>query len=282
MRLTSTSTQRTYRYVRIGIIGAVVVLAVTLTLVFVFEGPQPSISAVYYTDGRTVFTGVLFAVALGLLTLAGHSVEQILLGIAALYAPIIAIVPTPHRGPDLPNAGISCPGLPGCVPDIGPERIGILTVVIAGALGIAAAAIITRRERTLTPGTVAGLVACAATVIGVLVWLLVGPASLLALGHLVAAGIFFMLMTAVAVISAVVAAPRWRVVYAIVAIGMAAALVLLGFGFTAAGGPPLVLIGEAVLIVLFGAFWIAQTVQKWNEVDPALLPAGGIPHPASR
>ena len=95
MRLIGTSTQRTYRYVRIAIVGAVVLLLVSLAAVVVSDGPVSSISAMYYTPARGVFTGALFAIALALIALSGHSVEQALLDIAALFAPLIAIVPTP-------------------------------------------------------------------------------------------------------------------------------------------------------------------------------------------
>ena len=90
----STSTQRTYRYVRLGIIGAVAAIFVSLIAVGTTYGWPTSISALYYTPGSTVFVGALFAVTLGLLALSGHSVEQALLDLAAVVAPLIAIVPT--------------------------------------------------------------------------------------------------------------------------------------------------------------------------------------------
>jgi hypothetical protein len=30
-------------------------------------------------------------------------------------------------------------------------------------------------------------------------------------------------------------------------------------------------VGEAGLVLLFAVFWIAQTVQRWDDVDPAIL-----------
>src|SRR5690606_393488 len=85
MRWPSTSTYRTYRYVRLAIVGAVVLLAVSLNTVFVDDGPITSISALVYTPGRSIFVGVLFAITLALVALSGHSLEQVLLDLAALF-----------------------------------------------------------------------------------------------------------------------------------------------------------------------------------------------------
>jgi hypothetical protein len=56
-----------------------------------------SISHYYYTPARIIFVGALCAAALALLTLAGKGVQSYLLDIAALLAPLIAIIPTPVK-----------------------------------------------------------------------------------------------------------------------------------------------------------------------------------------
>ena len=279
MQLSSTSAQRTYRYVRISIVGAVAVLGVALVVVTAAHGPVTSLSALFYTPARTVFTGVMFAVALAFLALSGHSVEQVLLNLAALFAPAIAIVPTPVAPGDGPGIDPICAdGIP-CVPAgyIPEVRTGIVTLVVTAILGAALAVILARLQRTLTPGVAVAAVAAVVLAAVALVWGLAADASLLRIGHLIATGGFFGLMVAVAIVSAVTSRDAWRRLYAGVAIGMGAFLVYLGTVMIArlAGadqtGQPWILVGEAGLVLLFAVFWIAQTVQRWDDVDPAIL-----------
>jgi hypothetical protein len=280
MQLTSTSTQRTYRYVRLSIVGAVVLLAVAIVQVFAVDGPITSVSAVYYTPARTIFTGVLFAVALALLALSGHSLEQALLDLAALFAPLIAIVPTPIGTGDVPGLTVTCPTPAPCVPagEMPGIRAGMTAVLILAVLGVAAAIVLSLVQRTLS--TSLGLLIAAAGVIvaGIGVWWLVSPESFAATAHLVATGAFFGVIAAVSVVSSVAASGGWRILYAAIAgltlLDVALLLVVLvlrdtGTDLVAATGIPFVLIGESIALLLFAAFWVAQTVQNWNEVDPA-------------
>ncbi|QAY58626.1 hypothetical protein ET475_00470 [Microbacterium protaetiae] len=277
MQLASTSTQRTYRYVRLTILGAVFALAVSLIIVVAADGPVTSLSALFYTPGRTVFTGVLFAVALALLALSGHSVEQVLLDVAALFAPLIAVIPTPLGVGDAP--GVECPGQTPCVPAEYTAGVhnGVITFVVVVIVGAGCALVLGRGQRTMSRGVVIAVAAAVVVALAMLVWLLVWPAALLQTGHLVVTAGFFGLMSAVAVVSAVASVGRWRVIYLVVAIGMAASLLFLaavGIARLAGAdlaGQPWILVGEVGLIAFFAAFWIAQTAQKWNEVDPSLL-----------
>ncbi|WP_036283319.1 hypothetical protein [Microbacterium luticocti] len=280
MRTGTTSTQRTYRYLRIGIVGAVGVMALSLLVVTVALGPVTSLSALFYTPARTLFTGVLFAIALALLALSGHSLEQLLLDLAAVFAPLIALLPTPIAPGDVPGVGGGCAGASPCVPALfGPEvRIGVTTYAICVLAGAVVAVVLTRLQGTLSRGVAVAIGAAVFVAAGALAWVLADPASLMRVGHLVATGVFFTLMIAVAVIAAITSPAAWRRLYAAVAIGMGASLVYLGGVVIArlAGadqtGRPWVLVGEAALIVLFAVYWLAQTVQKWGEVDPSLLP----------
>lgn len=279
MQLTSTSTQRTYRYLRISIVGSVVVLFLALAVVTAGIGPVTSLSALFYTPGRSLFTGTLFAVALALLALAGRSVEQVLLNLAALFAPIIAIVPTPIAPGDAPHVAARCPGGYPCVPvTFIPEvHVGIVTFAVAAVLGAALALVLGRVQRLLTTGVVLAAVVAAVLAAIMLVWAFADVGSLLAVGHLVSTAGFFGLMAAVAVVSALGARGRWRRIYLAVAIGMGVLLVYLATVMIArlAGadqaGQPWVLVGEVGLVALFAVYWLAQTAQRWNEVDPALM-----------
>jgi len=282
MRLSSTTTQRTYRHLRLAVIGAAIMVLLAAVIVTFTDGPLTSLSAMYYTSGRTVFTGALFAIGLALLALSGHSVEQVLLDIAAPFALLIAIVPTPIPSGALPaGAGPCPPGVAACsVADaaaLGTMRTGVIAVAVMCVVGAVTALIVAILRRPVgTPPAVPRGVSVPALVavlvaVGLSVWLTVAPQGLLAVGHYVATAVFFLLIGTVSVVSAVTARRRWRALYIVVAAGMVAALVYLVIVFIAGGaggGAPWVLGGELALIVFFVVFWLAQTVQKWGQFDP--------------
>ncbi len=278
MRLPSTSTQRTYRYVRLAIIGAVVLLAVSLITVFVADGPLTSISALAYTSGRSVFVGVLFGVTLALVALSGHSVEQTLLDLAALFAPVIAIVPTTVVTGDAPGLLVDC-ARP-CVPvaELAAIGNGMLSLAVVGALGVLTALVLALVQRTMSRGVGFAIGVAAIIVAGLAAWWLAAPGSFTAWGHFVAVAGFFGLMAATSVVAAVSAPPPWRAVYLACAGGILLSLAFLAVVFAlrlagaAAGEVPLVLVGEALLVLFFAVFWLAQTVQKWDETNPSILP----------
>lgn len=278
----TTSPQRTYRYVRLSIIGAVVLLAASLVVVTVTIGPIASISHTVYTPGRSVFVGVLFAVTLALVTLSGHSLEQALLDMAALCAPLIAIVPTPLRTGDVPGLTVECPDpVQPCVPAAQLPGIqnAMISLAVLAALAIITAVILARVQRTLTPAVGVAIGAAAALVAATTAWWLGAPASFVAFGHLAATSAFFGIIAIVATIAAVHSTARWRVYYAVIAIVIAVDLVFViavvvlrlnGIDLVRSTGAPLISIGETIAVALFAAFWTLQTVQLWNDPDPAL------------
>ncbi|HWT34502.1 MAG TPA: hypothetical protein VN107_12095 [Microbacterium sp.] len=266
MRLKSTSTQRTYRYVRLALVGAALTLGIALVQVLVTVGVVSSISASFYTPARNVFVGVLFAIALALVALSGHSVEQVLLDLAALFVPVMAIVPTPVGAGEIPGFDPGCPVR--CVPaaDVAGIRLGMTTLVIIAAVAIATAVAISLVEHTMGTGKVLALAVAAVIVVGMGWWSLAASASFIRNGHLVAAVSFFALLALTALVSAAAARRAWRTVYATVAALMVLDLVWLAFARSW-------LIGEVVALALFLVFWLVQTVERWNEVDPGILPS---------
>ena len=90
----STSLQRTYRYLRIGVAGTVVVIFVSVLLAVPAVGWLTSVSDYFYSPARDAFVGALIAASLALLALSGRGLERGLLDAAALFAPLIALVPT--------------------------------------------------------------------------------------------------------------------------------------------------------------------------------------------
>lgn len=282
MRLSSTSTQRTYRYLRLAIVGAVVVLAIAVAQVLVVTGRLTSISAAFYTPARSVFVGALFAVALALVALSGRSVEQALLDLAALFAPLIAIVPTPVGPGDVAGLVVECAGAAACVPaaEVAGIQNGMLALVSIGAVGVVAALVLALVQRTLSVPLCTTIAIAAAVVVGVGLWWMLAPTSFLLYGHLVATVAFFGLVAAVAAVAAIATPAPWRGWYAAIAAGIAVVLAALvtvlvlrlnGSAVGGATGIPVVFVGEGIALVLFTVFWIVQTAQHWNETDPTLV-----------
>src|SRR5688500_8603696 len=86
----------TYRYLRLGM---VVVVLTLLTSVFIERRNagcwQGSLSAYYYSPARPIFVSGLIAIAVSLIVIKGSIViEDMLLNLAGMLAPIVAFVPT--------------------------------------------------------------------------------------------------------------------------------------------------------------------------------------------
>lgn len=273
MRLRSTSTQRTYRYVRIGLLVVVVAIGIAVAIQLASGVALASISATYYTPGRSVFVGGLCAVALALLALSGHSLEQTLLDLAAVLAPVIALVPVPA----IAHAG--CPEAR-CLTSAALADLdaGMLTLAILAPVVLAAIVVVAAIQRTLTRDVIVTAAIGTGLLLALVGWWRVDAASFARSGHYAATVAFFLLIAAVAVLAAFrpSAATRrrrtgLRLVYTAVAAGIVAALAFLVAAVTGIAAMPVaVLVGEAAALGLFAVFWLAQSVEFWNEVDPAL------------
>lgn len=105
----SLSAQRTYRNLRVVMLGALVALAAAV----VYQTAQQhslldSISAYYYTPAQSIFVGALIGLGLAMIALRGtNDAEDVLLNLAGIAAPVIALVPTP-RGSDFLAAQQAC------------------------------------------------------------------------------------------------------------------------------------------------------------------------------
>ena len=94
---------RSYNYLRLGIVLAVIMLAAAIRYEVVrtpaFCDFQTSISGYYYTPVRAVFVGVLVAIGLSLIVIKGDGLEDLFLNLAGVLAPVVAFVPTVNIGP---------------------------------------------------------------------------------------------------------------------------------------------------------------------------------------
>ena len=277
----STSLQRTYRNLRVGIAGTVVLLLVAVTIVAGGVGVLPSISAYYYTGARNVFVGALVAAAVAIVVLSGRGLQRALLSAAGLFAPLIALVPTPVRAGTVPGYDDGCGAGTTCVPSavIPDIEVGIATYLAVGALTVAVGVVITLLGDTGSAARNLPSLVIASVVLLVVfgAWLSARTAFVMG-AHLVAAVVFFGLFALAAVVNAFTRAgaqPAWRTsLYWIVAVAMtvdiAVIVVVASTGGIADAAVPPLLVGEVVALMLFVVFWVLQSIEKWDDADPSV------------
>lgn len=269
---------KTYRYLRLGLAGLVVLLFASLTIEWLAvsrECVQPTISAYWYTPVRGVLVGVLVTMGVCLIALKGSTeVEDVLLNLAGILAPGVAFVPT--------TAYSGCSSVPATGGDEGAAIAnGMQALFVLGIVTVTVAFVIARRERGSGPrrGTWdrAGLAVGVAATGGGAGWFYVDRQSFVDTAHNVAAIPMFLAIVAAvwvnardveqaieahpaleAVRSRYVAAYRGIAVAMLVTLSLAVAGHLLGWTYA-------LLAVEVVLIVLFAAFWLIQTRELWNQ-----------------
>ncbi|WP_374314550.1 hypothetical protein [Microbacterium sp.] len=276
----STSVQRTYRYLRIAIAGTVVVIFVSVGLAATSVGWLTSVSDYFYTPARNAFVGALIAAAMALVALSGRGAERALLDAAALFAPLIALVPTTLAPGSVPGVAVPCPHR--CFP---PEfeadaANGVATYLVVGLLTILVGALLASLRQLSLDLVGFSLVSGAAVLVGVGATWLFARDAFLAQGHFAATIAFFALFATVAVLAAF---PRrgappatvFRILYVAIAVGLVGVLVVYIVLLPQADttGVPVVLLAEAAALVLFFAFWVVQGIEKWHEADPSIVAA---------
>lgn len=104
-----TTVLKSYRYLRTAMVALVLCLTAAVTMQSLVQGSiLSSISAYYYTPAQAIFVGVLVAIGVCMIALKGTTeVEDILLNIGGMLAPVVAIVPT-ARGVDYAAALQAC------------------------------------------------------------------------------------------------------------------------------------------------------------------------------
>ncbi|MCR2810982.1 MULTISPECIES: hypothetical protein [unclassified Microbacterium] len=277
----STSTQRTHRYLRLGIGGTLVVLLIAIILTVPTVGWLPSLSDYFYTPARSAFVGALLAASLALLALSGRNPERSALDAAALFAPLVALIPSVIRPGTVPGVAVACTG---CVPASFEADVvnGVTTYLIVLGAGLVLATVLA--VRGAIRGVRFSLILGGLVLAVVLVTGLVAPGVLLGWGHIVATGLFLGSIAADALINAFwrttsATPPRWlRIAYlGLAVILIADLLALAAFAIATRDAErvmfPWILVGEVVALLAFVTFWWLQTWQRWDETDPASLVA---------
>lgn len=305
------SALKTQRYLRLSLVFLIAALFIGVTiqtLVISWDPIEfgwqllPSISHYFYTPARIVFVSVLIGASLALLSLSGRRRPSVYLDIAAVFAPLIAIVPTGIAPPADADAGtaMTCVGS-SCVPaDVLAEvRVSVATYVVVVIVVVAALYGI-RRLKNLATTSAHGVVSTVAVVAAVGLaalaflpgWSRDFPFNFPLIGsvHFAAVLLFFGSFAAVPILygwrppeaDETPPTPRQRTIYRVVACLMVADLLFLVVVFIDSklewglfGQAPVVLIGEAVALILFAWFWWQQTLQRWDDLSVPFIVAGG-------
>ena len=275
---------QTYRYVRASIIGSVLLLFAAVILQIIADGGAVagSISAYYYGPVRGVLVGILVATGLALVAIKGRpGAEEIMLNLAGMLAPVVAFVPTPV----LATVAACREGAKRC---IAPEFLpgvenNMAALILVGGPVLVFSWWTAIRSSTTDRSARLSLSGASVVWVAFAIWFFWGPRdAFLETAHYLAASLMFVLIIAVVWYNALRTDHAFRVgdtyvhyrlVYRVIAILMTVALVsaLLFHWFTRGATTqtfPLIFVLEAVLLFLFLAFWVAQTLEFWDEGLP--------------
>jgi hypothetical protein len=272
---------RTYQYLRIGMVGVVGLLVVSLAIEYLDAGCfQQSISAYYFTPVKAVFVGGLMAIGAALIFISGRTTaEDVALNVAGMFAPVVAIIPTTDVGVCWSSAPPARPIVDGELAEwvVAGVRNNVPALLVMGVVALVALALIpvvTGKGSPIAalgrsdPSTKVGL-AVIAVVLLVGWWAYASWDGFFDHAHGYSAVAMF------ACLAVAVAANAWQLrhdrgrwfrAYLAIAVSMPVAGLLVWAASIATGGwDHAVLVLETVEIGLFAAFWSLQTVRDWNR-----------------
>jgi hypothetical protein len=268
---------KTYRYLRMAMVAMIVLLGAALVIEWAKTDPrclQTSISAYYYTPVRAIFVGGLITIGVCMVVLKGNTEpEDILLNVAGILAPVVALVPTPGQG--------SCHSIQMGTTDAAANVANnLLALFVVGAPCLLLAAVFIVRDRRTnpdrwTPMYVLGLVVAVVLYGGGLVWFFADRGGFIGNAHYAAAITMFACIVVVVLVNAeqfrrkrrkhatARHSPANR--YSVIAGAMIVVPAAMVGWKRLYGWDHAVLWIEGALIVLFAAFWVSQTQELWNE-----------------
>jgi hypothetical protein len=267
MTVASDDATQTYRALRIMMVTVLLILAVSILKEWRSTATacwQTSISAYYYTPVQAVFVGTLVTLGICMISLKGSGrAEDIILNVAGLLAPLVAVVPTPDPG--------TCDSVPinrGTIADNVANNVTALLVVGFLTTAFAVALVCSSRTRRTTRAQVIALGAAAAVLVGGSLWFDIARTSFIRHAHDVAAVSLFACIVIVVLLNGrdqrrMAGRGGYALRYLTIALAMlGAAAVLLGIRF-ATDWVYWRLLLESILIVLFAVFWGIQTRELW-------------------
>jgi hypothetical protein len=262
----------TYRLLRFAILGAVLLLAVSVGReVTQADCWQEQLSTYYHTPVRSIFVGGLMATGLCLIVIQGRTyVEDILLNIGGMLAPVVALVPTRVVPTDCPATWEN---------DVDPLALidpsvsnNMFTLIWTGiAIGAAGILVALLAPSGAKPSTVFGRVGIAFLVTLAVVIV----ASLLYYqwdwlhdeAHWVAAVGMFIFFGLVAVLNAGYCWVERLYVFTVIYGGIAIAMLVVAIVLGLSSADHRVLVLEIIEIGLFATFWAVQTFEQWSKID---------------
>jgi hypothetical protein len=266
---------KTYRYLRMAMVAMVVLLGAALVIEWSKTNPrclQTSISAYYYTPVQAIFVGALITIGVCMVVLKGNTErEDILLNVAGILAPAVALVPTPGQG--------SCRSVPVVLGDTAANvDNNMLALFVVGVPCLVVTAVFVLRARLAradwNPMYLLGFVVALAIFGGGLAWFFLDRDGFIGNAHYAAAVVMFVCIIAVVLVNAeqfrrkerpadTRSAPANR--YSALAVAMVVVPLALLAWKALFGWDHAVLWIEGALITLFAIFWIVQTQELWNE-----------------
>jgi hypothetical protein len=274
---------KSYRYLRLSIVVVVAALMASVLLEVFHAGCwQESISAYYYTPTHAIFVGGLVAIGVALIAVKGSTdLEDALLNVAGVLAPIVAFVPTsPPRADDVCKAT----GFIGS--DEGAKALidnNLVSFAIGGLLAIILTFCIGKFVKPAGDDTEAtsdqtkpnpkplriGLAISAVLLAAGLIWYYGFRDNFLDHAHGGAAGAMFGMVAIVMVINAITARKPFRPYYWGLFGAMVAGVVVALVGIRIDDDwRHQILVLEILELAPFAVFWVLQTVEHWD---------GGVP-----
>ena len=268
----------TYRYLRLAI---VVVLSALLASVLIERANagcwQGSLSAYYYTPVQTVFVGALIAIGVAFVAIEGATpLEDALLNVAGVVAPIVAVVPTSRPEQNCSSTtALEQRVLDGRALSSDELQLAfidnnVVALVIAGLVAVTIGWIAARRSAAGSVPAIdrSGAVGLAFAVVLLVtggIWYGFFRDSFVERAHGVAAIVLFGALFATMVVNARIASPGYRPVYVATAATMAStAVVVVVAGLVVDEWRHQILLLELFQLVPVTVYWAVQTLEHWE------------------
>ncbi|WP_371406770.1 hypothetical protein OHA10_14780 [Kribbella sp. NBC_00662] len=261
--------KRTYNYLRLAMIGMLIMLAVAVLREHgktASDCWQGSISAYYYTPVHAVFIGTLVAVGVCMIVLKGAtSLKDVLLNVGGLLAPVVAFVPTPNAGSCWSEAVVS----PHAAAGIANNMVAYFAI---GGLALLASMtfwLTSHRTAKWDWTEILGLLASVALWLAGIIWFAAARDSFNRNAHYTAAVLLFAAIIGIVVLSTLgqrhqpaTGAQEQKAFtrsYGLIAAAMFISLVI-GLIFRTSA----ILEVETALLGLFLLYWILRTAEQWR------------------
>jgi uncharacterized membrane protein YidH (DUF202 family) len=265
---------KTYRYLRIGMVVLVLLIASSVIIEAVeAKCLQTSISAYYYTPVQAILVGGLMAIGVCLIVIKGSTpAEDLCLNLAGMLAPIVAVVPTSEERTNcvastrlaLPGDWVTASYRNNVEALLIAGFAGLLIAfVVAGAVNNSAMEAMRRSAERIKAGLWTVLAVLLIALILFMFWDSFGTRA-----HGFAAFLMFVFLAASSAINwrelrGQTTKRKYRRIYgiiaaAMIAVGVVVLLFLRSWSYH-------VLVLEGAEIVLFATFWLNQTAEHWDE-----------------